>query len=408
MSIRRFYSEDLRTSGYKIAQIVQSAENYEITLDLANRQETLWIIPPQLLTEILIDPNTGTEVPTPIKSINVTISFENAIANFSQGKILVVQGDTKVNLTFPSNSTGKFEVGPDSTSLIFVYTNNGYIWTSSEDSSTYSLGANGTVDFFIDPVNGVDDRNPGTPYLTINHTIQEINRLVPYTYRPTQSSGYSGDRFIGVRVHLASGTYATTPNEVDGTGNPIASETVFAQYLSRYGIDFIGEGTTPNDVIIYGNNANDCIKLSGSHEVNFTNITFSSNRSGIYALDSRDITITNCIFINRSSSVKNAIFASRGSRVILQGEIELQGNFRRLINCNMQSIAEVNCNVTVIPATVNSQPFEGFLSAFKGSDIYAQNMTVPGGVPQGGIALVVDSPKCTIEMPTDIAGLTYP
>lgn len=410
MATRRFYSEDLSFFGYRqVNEITQNQDTgrYEIIIDLAGKLNSYWIIPPQTFVETINDPETGTETTTTTKSIEVDLVLLNGIENFSQGKIILTQGETKVILNFPINSIGKFEIGEQTTNLSFVYTSNGYVWGSDIDSTTYSLAANSAIDLYVDPISGINDQNHLTPYLTINHCIREIKRLIPYTTRPEQTSGYGGDRFIGVNVRLMPGTYALTPNEYDGDGNPIQSETVFAQYLSSYGISFIGQGTTPNDVIIYGNDANDGIKISNSCEINFENLTISSNRSGIYVLDSNDINVLNCIFINRSNNVRNAIF-SLNSRLVLKGVVELRGQFRRLVNCNRHSIAEISAEIIVTPSAENPKPFEGFLSAFTASDIYASQMTVPGGVPQGGIALVLDSPKCTIEMPTDIGGLTYP
>ncbi|MEQ9236345.1 right-handed parallel beta-helix repeat-containing protein [Coleofasciculus sp. E2-BRE-01] len=411
MPIRRFYSEDLFAAGYTTVNLQQTESGQEIYLDLKGKQNALFIVQLGTLTETTTDPDTGLETTTPVKEINPIITFDNSTANFSQGKILIVQGSTTLLPIFPLGSQGNFEINPNpngTTILDFIHTDSGYVWNSSRDSSTYSLASAGVVDLHVDPVAGVNDKNPQTPYQTINYTIGEIKRLIPHSVAyPHQSSGYSGDRFIAVRVHLAPGTYALSPDELDDEGNPIASETVFAQYLNKYGIDFIGEGETPSEVIIYGNNSNDGIKLSNSCECNFKNLTISFNRSGIYVLDSNDISVENCIFENRSSNVRNAVFCYH-SRIILKGIIELRGNFRRLINCDMNSVSLISCQVIVTPPTENPKPFEGFLSAFRGSDIYAENMTIPSGVPQGGNAMETDSPKCTIEMPIDIENLVYP
>jgi len=310
----------------------------------------------------------------------------------SRGELLILQGGTRIALVFPGNSQGNVEVSESFTILSFRFVDGAFYWRSSKNSKTYTI-SDPFVTLYLSP-DGIDDEDWTTPFQDPNQLIRVLRNKGNFTTGiPDVTNRFGSDRYIGAEILAYPGQY---------------NATWFWQYIDFYGINVIGMGDSPEDVVFYGHDKNEGIKMAGALEINFKNITINSNNTGVYMLHCHDINFEDCRFILRNPTPRNVIFCSRGSRVVLGRQIQLDSasNFRRFVNSSYDSSVEINCNLVAVNGnTLNFS--DSFLFADAEARIYAEPLTIGDGTILQGLAAAVRRGGRIYAPPEEINNLIY-
>lgn len=368
-----------------------------LSLDLASLTTT-WDLEGKIEKKALLDLGSVTDGNGSFfPELSCTLSLVNP-RNDSWGELVVDQGETRLLLTFPVHSRGNTEVNGEGISYLrFRYLDGYFYWESSRDSSTHTL-AQEKVTLMLAP-DGVDDSDWRTPYRTQPHLINEMRRLIPFVgngLTPAQDSSYSSDRIIAVTILVMPGVY----------------DSWFFHYLDKYGIEVIGAGDSPGDVVVYGNDKNTGIKIAYCNTITIKNLTISSNQQCGYIIGSQDILFENCELICRKTFwPTSALFCTRNSWLRVNGEIGLQnpvygdvGDIGFFVSSTYASIANISCNLSS-PDNLSFWGTGAFLKATFASIIDAGKLTT-GNTLEGAAASVSQDGK--IYMPAElINNLTY-